>query len=282
MSLTPFLGELIKARAGQYAVPCFDTVEMLGTEGMFMALEEKRAPALVALWSGILDRPQAKAIARYVRAMAEEATVPISLILDHGADFEHCIKAISLGFTDVMYDGSQLPLEENIANTRLVVRAAHAAGCGAEAELGHVGRGNEYDVFGGKRKGFTDAATVERFVAETGVDFLAVAIGTAHGLYKGDPSLDLELLADIRRRVDIPLVLHGGTGLSEEQYRSAIAGGISKINIFTDLAITAGKQMCEVASGEKPSYFSIGDAAREAFRVRCGYFIDLFGATGKG
>jgi fructose-bisphosphate aldolase class II len=282
MSLMPFLNELIKARAGGYAAPCFDTVEMLGTEGMFIALEEKRAPALVALWSGILDRPQAKSIACYVRSMAEEATVPISLILDHGADFEHCIKAIALGFTDVMYDGSQLPLDENIANTRQVVRAAHAAGCGTEAELGHVGRGTEYDVFGGKRKGFTDAATVERFVAETGVDSLAVAIGTAHGLYKGDPMLDLELLAEIRRRVDIPLVLHGGTGLTEEQYRAAIAGGVSKINIFTDLAITAGKQMCAVAAGERPSYFSIGDAARKAFHDRCGYFIDLFGATGKG
>ncbi len=282
MSLVPFLNELIKARAGRYAVPCFDTVEMLGTEGMFMALEEKRAPALVALWSGILDRPQARSIARYVRSMAQEATVPISLILDHGADYEHCIKAIALGFSDVMYDGSQLPLEENIANTRLVVRAAHAAGCGCEAELGHVGRGTEYDVYGGRRKGFTDAATVERFVAETGVDFLAVAIGTAHGVYKGDPTLDLDLLADIRRRVDIPLVLHGGTGLSEEQYRSAIEGGISKINSFTDLAITAGQRMCEVAAGDKPSYFSIGDAAREAFRVRCGYYIDLFGAAGKG
>ena len=163
-----------------------------------------------------------------------------------------------------------------------MVRAAHAAGCGAEAELGHVGRGTEYDVFGGRRKGFTDAATVERFVAETGVDFLAVAIGTAHGLYKGDPLLDLDLLADIRRRVDIPLVLHGGTGLTEAQYRAAIDGGISKINIFTDLAVTAGKEMCAVAASDKPSYFAIGDAAREAFRQRCGYFSDLFGATGKG
>ncbi len=281
MPLVPFLNQLKKAQAGKYAVPLFDTAEMLGTEGIFMALEEKRGPAFVGLWSGFLDRPGARALANYIRTMAEGATVPVSLILDHGSDYEHCIKALALGFSDVMYDGSQLPLEDNIANTRLVVRAAHAAGAGAEAELGHVGSGHDYDVFGAQRKGFTDPAAVERFVAETGVDFLAIAIGTAHGLYKGVPQIDLELLQEIRRRVDIPLVLHGGTGLSEEQFRSAAAMGISKINIFTDLAMAATTGMVAAAKGERPSFFSIGDAARTAFRERCGYFLDLFGATGK-
>lgn len=281
MPLVSFLGESKKAQAGKYALPCFDTFEMLGTEGLFMALEEKRGPAFVGLWSGFLDRKGAKSLVSYIRTMAEGATVPVSLILDHGSDYEHCIKALSLGFSDVMYDGSQLPLDENIANTRLVVRAAHAVGAGAEAELGHVGSGREYDVFGAQRKGFTDPATVERFVAETGVDFLAIAIGTAHGVYKGEPQLDLELLQEIRRRVEIPLVLHGGTGLSEEQFRSSAAMGISKINIFTDLGLAAGQRMVEAAKSERASYFSISEAARTAFHERCSYFLDLFGATGK-
>ncbi len=281
MSLVSIGGELRKAQAGRYAVPCFDTFEMLGTEGMFAALEDNRSPAMLAMYGGTVERPGAGAFAGLIRALAQEATVPVSLILDHGASFEQCIKALRLGFTDVMYDGSKLPLEENIATTRLVARAAHAVGACAEAELGHVGVGTEYDVFGGQRKGFTDPAVVERFVAETGVDFLAVAIGTAHGVYKGEPHIDLELLAEIRQRVSIPLVLHGGSGLSTEQFQAAIAQGISKINIFTDLGITAGNKMIEAAKAEKASYFSMTDAVRQAFRERVKYYLDTFGSTGK-
>ncbi|MGB9596568.1 MAG: class II fructose-bisphosphate aldolase, partial [Candidatus Poribacteria bacterium] len=199
----------------------------------------------------------------------------------HGASFEQCIKAISYGFTDVMYDGSRLPLEENIKNTKDVVRAAHAVGVYVEAELGHVGRGSEYQSFGALRKGFTDPDTVELFVKETNVDFLAIAIGTAHGLYQGDPQLDLDLLKEIRSCIDVPLVLHGGSGCTEEQFRSAIRSGISKINIATDLFMTAGKKLVEVAKGENPSYFSMCNSATEAFRDRCMYYVDLFGATGK-
>lgn len=281
MPLKSILSELKKAQAGHYAIPCFDTFEQLGTEGMFAAIEEKRAPTIVALYGGGFDRPNAPHFAAMLRSMAQSASVPVSLIIDHGASFEQCMKALALGFTDLMYDGSAKPLEENIATTRLIVRAAHAVGASVEAEIGHVGRGAEYSEFGAQRKGFTDPAVVERFVAETGVDFLAVAIGTAHGLYNAEPRLDLELLAEIRRRVEIPLVLHGGTGLSEGQFRAAIAGGISKINIFTDLSIAARQRMIEAAQAEKASYFAITSAVRDAFRERCGYFMDLFGTSGK-
>ncbi|MEA3406653.1 MAG: class II fructose-bisphosphate aldolase [Chloroflexota bacterium] len=281
MPLTSIHPELQKAQAGGYALPLFDTFEMLGTQGILDALEEKRAPAMIAMGSGQLEQPRIGAFAAYIRAMAEGATVPVSLMLDHGSSFEHCIKALSFGFTDVMYDGSQLPLEENIANTRMVVRGAHAAGAAVEAELGHVGRGSEYADFGSQRKGFTDPAVAAYFVEETGVDFLAVAIGSAHGLYEGEPQLDLELLEEIRRAVDIPLVLHGGSGLSDQQFRDAIAGGISKVNIFTDLSVTARDRVKAVAQEEDASYFSITDAIREAFKERCGHFLDVFGASGK-
>jgi len=281
MPLMSFGEQLKKAQGQHYAVPCFDTFEMAGTEGMFAALEAKNAPAMVGLWSGFLDRKTVQPLVAYIRAMAQVSPVPVSLILDHGSSYEHCIKALALGFSDVMYDGSKLSLDENIATTRLVVRAAHAVGACAEAELGHVGGGHEYDVFGGQGKGFTDPATVERFVAETGVDSLAVAIGTAHGVYKGEPKLNLELLDEIRRRVDIPLVLHGGSGLSDEQFRSAVVHGVSKINIFTDLSLAAGARMIEAAKGEKASYFAVIEAARAAFQERCAFFLDLFGATGK-
>ncbi len=281
MPLISILDELKKAQREQYAIPCFDTFELMGTQGIFAALEAKRAPAIIGLYSGLFDRPNAGAVIAMVRALAQEATVPVSLIIDHGADFEHCMQALRYGYTDIMYDGSKLPLEENIANTRMVVRAAHAVGAAVEAELGHVGRGHEYQSFGALGKGFTDPATVEKFVAETGVDFLAVAVGTAHGSYQGEPNLALDLLEEIQQRVEIPLVLHGGSGLSDAQYRAAIERGICKINIFTNLALAAGARMKEKAQAEDASYFSMIRAIPDAFQEACERFIDVFGAAGK-
>lgn len=281
MPLVSIGEELKRAQAGGYALPLFDTADVQSTEGMIQALEDRRAPAMIALYSGAIERPNGRAMAAYIRARAEEATVPISLMLDHGSSFENVMHAIAAGFTDVMYDGSSLPFEENVAQTKAVVRAAHAVGLCVEAELGHVGSGSEYQSFGALRKGFTDPDTVERFVSETGVDFLAIAIGTAHGLYVGDPEIDLDLLRVIRERVDIPLVLHGGSGCSDVQFRAAIENGISKINIATDLFRTAGASIAETAKGGETSYWAFSRAATEAFRERVGYYVDLFGASGK-
>jgi fructose-bisphosphate aldolase class II len=281
MPLVSIGSELEKAKKGRYAIPLFDVFEMKGCEGVFEALERKRAPAIVAIFSGIFDEPSSLAFAAFVRSMAEKASVPVSLMLDHGTGFEQCIRAISMGFTDVMYDGSPLPLEENITSTLLVVRAAHAAGVRAEAELGHVGMGSDYATFGAKRKGFTDPAAVERFVSETGVDFLAVAIGNAHGVYQGEPHLDMDLFKEIRKRVDIPLVLHGGSGLSDEQFKTAIQAGISKVNIATDLLMRAASQVKQTIHAGKESYFDIITALKKGVREGCEYYLDLFGASGK-
>jgi fructose-bisphosphate aldolase, class II len=279
MPLVSIGGELEKAKKGCYAVPLFNVFEMKGCEGVFEAIERKRAPAIVALNSVAFEEQSSHAFAAFVRSMAERASVPVSLMLDHGTGFEQCIRAISLGFTDVMYDGSRLPLEENVANTRLVVRAAHAAGIGAEAELGHVGMGSDYATFGAERKGFTDPAAVERFVAETGVDFLAVAIGNAHGVYQGKPHLDMALLKEIRKRVEIPLVLHGGSGLSEEQFKTAIQAGISKVNIATDLLMRAADQAKKTIRSSKESYFDIVTALKDGVCEGCEYYLDVFGAS---
>jgi fructose-bisphosphate aldolase class II len=191
------------------------------------------------------------------------------------------MQILAYGATDVMFDGGKLPLEENIAITRSVVRDALAMGAGVEAELGFVGHGSDYANLDVVRQGFTKPEEAARFIEETGVDALAIAIGTAHAEYQGEPQLALDLLADIRARVDVPLVLHGGSGLSDEQFRAAIEGGISKVNIFTDLGLTAGRQMVSEAQAEKASYFSIGAAAKTAFRERCKHYLDVFGASGK-
>lgn len=281
MPLVSILSELKKAQEKGHGIGCFDIVEPLGTQGLISAMEKKRSPGIIGIWSGMLDRPNARALVNHTLAMAEEATIPISLILDHGHSFENCIKAISLGFADVMYDGSKLTLEENIANTQMVVRAGHAVGVNVEAELGQVGSGHNYQSFGGIREGFTNPDVVEMFVEKTGVDMLAIAIGTAHGFYQGDPEIDLELLAEIRKRTDIPLVLHGGSGLSDEQFRFAVSGGISKINIFTNLAAESTKRMMEEAKSEKASYFSFTGKIREAFEYECERLIDVFGSADK-
>jgi fructose-bisphosphate aldolase, class II len=281
MPLASIAQELKRAQREKFAVPLFDAVDSHSVDGMIAAAEEKRAPVIIALYTGVLDQPDARALAAYIRARAEDSKAPVSLMLDHGASLEHCRKAISFGFTDVMFDGSKLPLEENIAITKAVVDAAHPLGIRVEAELGHVGSGGEYQSFGARRMGFTDPDSVKAFAAGTGVDFLAVAIGNAHGLYQGEPRLDLELLASIRRRVDIPLVLHGGTGIPEEQFRAAIAAGIAKINVATELFITAGKRLVEAAKTDQNSYFDLGRTAAESFRERCGCYLELFGAAGK-
>lgn len=282
MPLTSIKQELLRARQGGYAIPLFDTYDMNSTEGMFAAIEEKRAPVIAAIYSTWMDFPWIPAYTAYIRARAEKSPVPVTLYLDHGADFEQCMRAISLGFTDIMYDGSKLPVEENINNTKEIVRVAHAMGISVEAELGHVGQGSEYQDFAAQRKGFTDPELAARFVEETGVDFLAVAIGTAHGVYQGTPQLDLDLLAQIRAAVDVPLVLHGGSGLSEEQFRAAIKTGISKVNVATDLYRTTGRRLVEAAQRDDGiNYQGLMKAAMDSFQERCGYYLDLFGATGK-
>jgi len=281
MPLVSIRDEISKARAGGYCLPMFLTFDLAAAEGMFQALAEKRSPAMVGVYSAWLDKPSGPALAAVVRTMAAESPVPVSLMLDHGSSVENCRKAISLGFTDVMYDGSKLPFEENVANARLVADEAHAAGAGAEAELGHVGSGSEYDTFGGRRQGFTEPEAAERFCSETHIDILAVAIGNAHGVYKGDPCLDLDLLAEISGRVPTALSLHGGTGLSDDQFRASAARGIAKVNIFTDLSLAAGEKIAELAAGGKTGYFDVLGGIREAFRARCCRYIDVFGSGGK-
>jgi fructose-bisphosphate aldolase class II len=281
MPLVSMIDELKRAQTGRYAVPLLCFCEMTAVEGIVAALEERHAPGILGIYTYLVDDSRIEAYVGFIRKLCEKATVPISLMLDHGTSFEQCVRALAYGFTDVMLDGSKLPLEENISATRLVVRAAHAAGAGVEAEVGHVGSGQEYGDFGSRRQGFTDPADAERFVAETGVDCLAVAFGSAHGVYQGTPQLDLELVEEIRRRVKTPLALHGGTGLSEAQFRGAIDAGVAKINIGTDLVLASTREMVAEAGAEDTTYHKILQRARDAHRERSGYYLDVFRASGK-
>lgn len=282
MPLTSILPTLKRGVQEGFAVPLIDIFDSLSIDGVAEAFADKRAPGIIGVWSGLLTRPNAQALISYTKALIAHLPGDVSLMLDHGASLDQCALAMQFGFTDVMFDGSRLPLAENIAQTRAVVRLAHAAGVNVEAELGHVGIGSEYQEIVDKRKGYTDPAEVERFVAETGVDFLAVAVGTAHGVFAGDPRLDLDLLAEIHRRVDIPLVMHGGSGLSEDQFRAGIKNGIAKINVVTELVNTTAQRMREDAQSPKSSYQSMTAVAVKSYQERAGYYLDLFGATNKG
>jgi fructose-bisphosphate aldolase, class II len=288
MPIVSALSELEHATREGYAVPHFDVWDSTTTDGALAALIEKRAPGIIAVYSGVFNGPTARGLAAYIRARAEDAPVPVAILLDHGTSLEQCVQAIRYGCTDVMFDGSRLPLEENLAQTRRIVGAAHAAGVCVEAELGHVGQAGDLDDHAGQRAGLTDPTEAARFVRETSVDYLAVAIGTAHGVYRGEPHLDLDLLREIRRRVDVPLVLHGGTGLAGAPLRAAIAGGIAKINVSTDLFNSAGRRVAEASWvpveapwAEDPTFFEATATIADAFRERCLYYIDLFGAAGR-
>jgi fructose-bisphosphate aldolase class II len=281
MPLVSMVEELRKAQAGKYAVPSFNTFEMMGFEGSLLAMEDKMGPGILGIQPAQLNQPGTPAFIGYIRARAEASPVPVSIILDHGTSFEECMQILSYGATDVMIDAGKLPLEENIEVTRKVVRAAHEISAGVEAELGFVGHGSDYGDPDFIRQGFTKPEEAAEFVEKTGVDALAVAIGSAHGVYKGKPELALDLLTDIRSRVDVPLVLHGGSGISDDQFRAAIAGGISKINIFTDLRLAAQEKMIAAAEAEEATYFTMFRAPRSAFRERCRHFLDVFGASGK-
>lgn len=237
ITLQDILKESVEYR---YAVAAFDSTDLYATEAILEAAERENAPVILMIPSiGIVNR---KELGWYIEAtvsLLRACSVPVCLHLDHSGSVEECLWAIRSGFTGVMFDGSSLPFNENVEKTKIVARAAHAAGVGIEAEIGHVGNGSETDWE--KEQFYTKVEDAQNFVELTGVDALAVAVGTVHGLYHGDVSLDLERLRSIRDKVDIPLVLHGGTGLSDKDFVNVIENGINKINIFTGLSVAAGE-----------------------------------------
>jgi len=281
MTITSILDTEKRASQEGWCVPLFNVFDAYGVDGVFEAMEDKRAPTILGYYSGSFEQSNAGALCAYIQARLKHSSVPASLMLDHGASFEQCVKALRYGFTDVMFDGSQLPLDDNIRTTRLVVQAAHAVGVSVEAELGHVGLGKEYEVYGGKRQGFTDPDLVERFIEETGVDSLAIAFGNAHGVYNGEPRLDLDLLRTVRQQVGIPIVMHGGTGLVDDQYRQVVAAGVAKINLATVILQEASRRMVVESRDEKASMFSIAGHIKGAYREICSHFYDVLGTTGK-
>lgn len=227
---------LAKAQQGGYAVGAFNVENMEMVQAVVEAAEELRSPVILQTTPSTLNYAPPELFLAIARAMAESADVPVAMHLDHGDGLDIAIHSLKAGYTSIMIDGSHGTLEENIALSRSVVDECRFFGVPVEAELGKVG-GKEDDLDGGDANPYTDPHQAAHFVELTGVDFLAVAIGTAHGIYKNTPKLDKQRLSEIRERVSIPLVLHGTSGVADEDVKDCISRGICKVNYATDLRI---------------------------------------------
>lgn len=269
---------LKKAQREHYAVGLFNTTDTDMLEAAIAAAEELRAPIIIGTAEVLLPYGELKLIAPSIIAAAKRASVPVVVHYDHGLTFERCMEALQLGFSSVMFDGSAGDYETNIKETREVVRIAHAFGATVEGEIGHVGDAGAGDNL--LTDMYTTPKEAEEYLAATGVDALAVAIGSAHGVYKTKPKLSIDRLREIRAAVDAPLVLHGGSGLSDEDFRSSIREGMAKVNIFTDLCLAGQRAMAEGISAGR-DYLTIRNLKVEAIKEAVKTKMRLFGCEGK-
>jgi fructose-bisphosphate aldolase class II len=214
-----------------YAVPAFNAYNMETVSCMVDSAVKLKAPLIIQVYSRLFNSDRAKLIAAMVREKVGPASVPVALHLDHGGCESDVVRAIRFGYTSVMIDVSTLPLEQNIAATAAIVRVCQSVGIPVEGELGHVGSTKD-DPAGQE---FTDPAEAQKYCRATQVDSLAVMVGTAHGIYKKAPKLDIERIKRIKQLTGKPLVLHGGSGVPDEELKAAIRAGVSKINFATDI-----------------------------------------------
>lgn len=274
---------LLDAQQGQYAVGAFNCNNMEIVQAIVSAAEAEKSPVIVQASQGAIKYAGIEYIAAMTRLAAEQASVPVALHLDHGTSFAQIMSCVRNSFTSVMIDGSKLPLEENIALTNKVIEAVRPLGISVEAELGKIG-GTEDDITVSEKEAlFTDPAEAERFVSETKVDALAIAIGTAHGQYKGIPKLDFQRLTEIRKRVNVPIVLHGSSGVPDEAIQKAVSLGVCKVNIDTNIReafVAAARKVMADHPQEIDPRKMLGPA-REATVAIIREKIRLFGSSGK-
>lgn len=284
--LEPMKDLLVEAKRGGYAVPAPNVFDKESVEAAFNAAEELDSPVIldVGYAMGIEETGM---IAKYYGT--KHPRIPWALNLDHGGPFEHVILAIRSGYSSVMVDRSTLSFEDNVAQVTDVVRIAHAVGVSVEAELGHVGQGVEYEQT--RDAGLTHPEEAVSFVEETGVDCLAVAVGTSHGAYKGTPHLEFELLETIAKSVDVPLVLHGGSGTGDDLIAKAIKCGIQKVNLWTDLSQASNMAVKEAIEADyapdvdpdkkKISSWQYDMIGADGYKAALEHYMHVFGCVGK-
>ena len=238
---------LIRAKRGGYAVGAFNAENMEMAQAIIFAANELNAPVIIQTTPSTLRYASLDLFMGNIGVLAKNAKVPVALHLDHGDGFDLCAQALRAGYTSVMIDGSRLPLERNIALTRRVVEMCSPSGVPVEGEIGCVG-GKEDDSEG--RSGYTVPAEAVSFESETGVSSMAVGIGTAHGVYRAEPVLDMRLLRKLVESISSPLVLHGASGLTDSAIRECVREGICKVNFATELRIAYSEGVRQVLGGE--------------------------------
>ncbi len=273
------LNDVLKqAQKEHYGVGLFNTTDGDMLEAVIAAAEELRSPVVIGSAEVLLPYGDLKHIAPGIIAAAKRASVPVVVHYDHGLTFDRCMEALQLGFSSIMFDGSAGDPEKNIEDTRQVVKIAHSFGVSVEGEIGHVGQASTGDDQ--LTDSYTTPEEAKAYVEATGVDALAVAIGTAHGVYKTKPCMNLERLRAIRAAIDTPLVLHGGSGLSDDDFRNTIRDGIAKVNIFTDLCL-AGDRAMEKGLETGIGYLETRNLKVETIKQAVIEKMRLFGSVGK-
>lgn len=277
--LTNFNQILDKARQGGYAIGSFNAYNYETIRGIIDACFKADCEgAIVAFGKKYLENMALEDVYAVTAAIANRISMPVCLHLDHCDDIAVIKQAIRAGFTSVMYDGSALPFAENAANTRQVCEIAHAAGVSVEAELGslasgehsHEGSMNDSEIY-------TDPDQAAAFVSQTGVDALAISIGTVHGIYKGEPNIRTDILKDIHDQVPIPLVLHGGSGIAEETIVACIRNGISKINVNTEISMHSVEKLAEfLCKGKRPHLSVVSLNQQQSVREIVTKYSSLF------
>ena len=281
MALVSMKEMLQKARREHYGIGAFNIFNIESMEAVLEAAEEQKSPLILAFAEIMKSDINIEYISMVGRKMAEGASVPVALHLDHGQSYEYCLTALRHGFSSVMIDASVKPLKENIAISKKVVDACKHLGISVEAELGHVGEGSTYGTDSDDSYK-TDPEEVKKFVAETGVDALAVSIGNAHGAYKKAPKIDHERLIKLREITEVPLVLHGGSGISDDDFRLTVKEGICKINIFTEMsqqAIANVKALVE--SGDHKWVLDFNKTIKAGMKKVALKRMEVFGSVGK-
>ncbi|QFH69519.1 ketose 1,6-bisphosphate aldolase [Atlantibacter subterranea] len=255
MALISLADGLAHARQYGYALGAFNVLDSHFLRALFAAAKQERSPFIINIAEVHFKYVSLDSLVEAVKFEAARHDIPVVLNLDHGLHFESVVRALRLGFSSVMFDGSTLSYDENVRQTREVVKMCHAVGVSVEAELGAVG-GDEGGALYGEADSakFTDPAIAREFVDSTGIDALAVAIGNAHGKYKGEPKLDFDRLSAISQQTGIPLVLHGGSGISDADFRRAISLGIHKINFYTGMSQAALGAVEQRMADRKPMY----------------------------
>lgn len=269
---------LKKAQKGKYAVGLFNTTDTDMLQAVIEAAEESNSPVILGTAEVLLPYGELKLITPSVIAAAKRASVPVVVHYDHGLTFERCLEALQLGFSSVMFDGSAKAYGQNIEETKEIVKIAHAFGANVEGEIGHVGEAAQGDE--SLENMYTTVAEAKEYLENTGVDALAVAIGSAHGVYKKKPKLNIERLKEIAGAVSVPLVLHGGSGLSDDDFKNAIRNGIAKVNIFTDLCL-AGERAMKDGEEKKLGYLETRNLKVEYIKEAVKHKMSLFGSVNK-